>query len=112
MINPSILFQLASKCLNFTIQSHSNTHINYISYGLAGLQIVLTELQSMYPNPAPNFKLPDGVSWNNFVQYVLVPEVVCMLISDDNSVTLEKAIQIWKDSREFGARAFPDELDS
>ena len=112
MINLSILFQLASEYLHLTTQLHPNSHINYISYGLAGLQIILTELQSMYPVPAPNFKFPDGVSWNTFVQYVLVPEVVCILISDDNGVPLEKAVQIWKDSREFGARAFPDELDN
>ena len=46
-----------------------------------------------------------------FIQYVLIPEVVSMLISEDMNVTLEEAVRIWDESREFGLRAFPDELD-
>ena len=65
----------------------------------------------MYPTGAFDFELPDGISWRTFIQYVLIPEVVSMLISEDMNVTLEEAVQIWDESREFGLRAFPDELD-
>lgn len=65
----------------------------------------------MYPTLACNFELPDGISWNTFTQYVLVPEVVGALISEDMCVTLGEADRIRKESREFGFRAFPDELD-
>ena len=75
------------------------------------MRVVLMELRLMYPTPAFTFELPNGISWNTFVQYVLVPEVVCVLISEDMHVTLGEAVRIWKESREFGIRAFPDESD-
>jgi hypothetical protein len=66
----------------------------------------------MYPTSVFDFELPDGVSWNTFIQYVLVPEAVGMLISEDMNVTLQEAVQIWNESRVFGLRAFPDELET
>ena len=65
----------------------------------------------MYPAPIFGFRLPDGILWNTFTQYVLVPEAVGVLISEDMNVTLEEAVQIWNESRGFGLRAFPDESD-
>jgi len=65
----------------------------------------------MYPTRAFDVELPDGISWRTFIQYVLIPEVVSILISEDMDVTLAEAVQIWDQSREFGLRAFPDELD-
>jgi len=112
MINLSILFRLASEYLYYPSDRVClYTNVGYISYGLTGLHMVLTELQTMYPTQACDFGLPDGISWNTFIQYVLVPEVVCVLISDDMHVTLVEAVRIWNESREFGLRAFPDELD-
>ena len=65
----------------------------------------------MYLTPACDFELPDGIAWNTFIQYVLVPEVVSVLISEDMHITLGEAVQVWEESRTFGVRAFPDELD-
>jgi len=62
--------------------------------------------------PMPTLELPPHISWRTFIEFVLVPEVACLLISEDMSVHLEEAVGVWKASRDFGIQAFPDdELD-
>lgn len=62
--------------------------------------------------PTPTLELPQHISWRIFVEFVLVPEVACLLISEDMGVNSDEAVEIWKASRDFGIQAFPgDELD-
>ena len=75
----------------------------------------MTELRTMYPhspNEDPNnqvIQLPSGFSWQNFVESVLIPEVIGVLISEDMGVDLEEAFVIWEKSTRFGIAAFPEE---
>ena len=67
----------------------------------------------MYPcalveAPGNAIKLPNGFSWNNFVEFVLIPEVVGVLISEDMNVSLEEAFVIRQESARFGNSAFPE----
>lgn len=82
------------------------------SYGLRGFEIIMKELKLMFPS-APDcvfggIKLPTGLSWNNFIEFVLVPEVVGIIISEDMNVTLEEAFMIRQKSSKFGISVFPD----
>ena len=62
--------------------------------------------------PEPILDLPSHISWKTFVEFVLVPEVACLLISEDMAICYEEAVGVWKASRDFGIQAFPDnELD-
>lgn len=65
------------------------------------------ELQDMFP--IPTLKLPPHISWKTFTEFVLVPEVACMLVSKDMGVCLEEAMVIWEASRDFGIQAYPDD---
>jgi len=88
------------------------TLITYMqfSYGLVGVRHLLRELLDMFP--VSTLELPPHISWRTFVEFVLVPEVACLLISEDMSICLEEAVGVWKASRDFGIQAFPDdELD-
>lgn len=53
-------------------------------------------------------KLPNGFSWHDFVGFVLIPEVVGILISEDMKVTLEEAFIIRQKSMQFGISFFPE----
>ena len=75
---------------------------------------MMKEMRSMYPNSPNNedcngiIELPNGFSWFNFVNFVLIPELVGILISEDMDVTLNKAFVIRKKSNQFGIYAFPE----
>ena len=74
---------------------------------------MMKELRNMYPHSPDEasgsaIKLPNGASWHNFIDFVLVPEVVGILISEDMSVSLEEAFIIQQKSTQFGISAFPD----
>jgi len=78
-----------------------------ISYGLVGVRHILRELLDMFPTPTLN--LPSHISWRTFIEFVLVPEVACILISEDIGICLGEAVEVWKTSRDFGIQAFPDD---
>jgi hypothetical protein len=82
------------------------------SYGLRGFEIIMKELKLMFPSVPDcafgGIKLPIGLSWNNFIEFVLVPEVVGIIISEDMNVTLEEAFMIRQKSSKFGISVFPD----
>ena len=75
----------------------------------------MTQLRVMYPY-SPNedsniqaIQLPSGFSWQNFIEFVLIPEVIGVLISEDMGVSLEEAFVIREKSTRFGIAAFPEE---
>jgi len=64
----------------------------------------------MFPEPA--FDMLSHMSWRTFIEFVLVPEVACSLISEDMDICYQEAVGVWRASRDFGIQAFPDnELD-
>jgi len=79
----------------------------WFSYGLVGVHHLLSELLCMFPEPVPG--PPLHMSWKTFVEFVLVPEVACLLISEDMGICYEEAVGVWKASRDFGIQAFPDD---
>ena len=90
------------------------TNVVYASYGLRGLELIMKEMRGMYPNSPDDedsngaIKLPNGFSWFNFVDFVLIPELVGILISEDMGVALDEAFVICEKSTQFGIYAFPE----
>ncbi|TIB94064.1 hypothetical protein E3Q19_00606 [Wallemia mellicola] len=80
-------------------------------YGEIGLMVILFNLNLMVSNKSKKkIKITDEsvhpLTSNDFMRRILVPEVANLLISQDRAISIEKAEEIRKDSREYGNALF------
>lgn len=80
-------------------------------YGEIGLMVILFNLNLMVSNKSKKkIKITDEsvypLTSNDFMRRILVPEVANLLISQDRAISIGKAEEIRKDSREYGNALF------
>lgn len=88
-----------------------------ISYGEKGSFIIQNTLIWMFPQDQYLIKNLQPLTFQVFVEHLLVPHVATILISQDRELELQDAYELMLSSSDFGHCKFPvedddDELDS
>lgn len=77
---------------------------------MQGFSLILQTIKAMFnTEDIDNACVP--LDANTFFEMVLVPEVAVLLIMEDTLMGREEAIEILKESREYGSAMFPDDED-
>lgn len=80
-----------------------------VSYGEQGAVIIYQALFSLFPNEVLESSATAPLSYTEFVQCVLVPEVAASLVQEDMGLnTREEALEVLEDSSSYGVAMFPD----
>lgn len=80
-----------------------------LSYGEQGAVIIYQALFSLFPNEVLESSATAPLSYTEFVQCVLVPEVAASLVQEDMGLeTREEALEVLEDSSSYGVAMFPD----
>jgi hypothetical protein len=101
-------------CFQFDKMYH-HTSLNF-SYGEKGSFIIQNALIRMFPQNQEWIKNLQPLTFQLFVEHLLVPHVATILISQDRNLELRDAYELMLRSGEFGHYKFPvedddDELD-
>jgi hypothetical protein len=85
------------------------------SYGELGSVIIHQTLYNMFPPASIDATIIAPLTFNQFVQRVLVPEVALRLIMEDKGLKgelgMQKALGILRDSSAYGVAMFPEDTN-
>ena len=88
-----------------------NAVLRNLSYGEKGGYIIQHALRWMFPESPELLRNAHPLTFQLFIEHLLVPHVATVLIAEDNDLGLEEAHRLMLRSGEFGLHRFPVEDD-